>query len=104
EGLDTHVGQAGDSRHGIVGVQSRQYQVTRQRGLYGNLRGFQIADLPNHDDVWVLSKDGSQGSGEIQIDAWVDLCLPYTGQVVFDRVFNRQDIGRARIQPPQGCI
>ncbi len=43
KGLDTHVGQARDGAGGVVGVQGGQHQVAGERGLDGDLRGFEVA-------------------------------------------------------------
>jgi len=41
--------------------------------LHRDLRGFEIADFTDHDHVRVLTQDGAQGAGEIQLDARIDL-------------------------------
>ena len=77
ERLNAHVGQSCDGTGGIVGVQRGQNQMTGHGGLNGNLCGFKIANLTNHDDVRVLPEDGSQGFGKGQIYLGIDLCLAY---------------------------
>ena len=92
EGLDAHVGEAGDSACCIVGVQGGQHQVARHGSLNGNLSRFKITNLTNHDDVGVLTKNGAQGFGKGQIDLGIDLGLPHTRQLVLDGVFHRHDV------------
>ena len=82
-----HVDQARDGAGGIVGVQRGQHQVARQRSLHGDLRGLEIADFTDHDDVRVLAQDGTQGLGEGQVDFGIDLGLADAVQLVLDRVF-----------------
>ena len=64
EGLDAHVGQARDGARRVVGVQRGQHQVAGERGLDGDLRGLEVADLADHDHVRVLAQDGAQRLGE----------------------------------------
>ncbi len=52
----------------VVGVQRGQHQVAGERGLDGDLRGFEVADFTDHDDVRVLAQDGAQGLGKGQVD------------------------------------
>ena len=49
--------KAGDRTGGVVGMQRAEHEVTRQRRLHGDHRGFAIADLAEQDGVWVLSED-----------------------------------------------
>ena len=72
-----------------------------QRCLYGNLRSFQIADFTDHDDVRILPQNRAQCFGKRHVYARIDLGLSDPGQFVFDRVFDRQDVGAAFIQPRQ---
>jgi hypothetical protein len=101
ERFDAHVEQAGDGRGGVVGVQGRQHQVAGERSLHRDLRGFQVADLADHDHVRVLAQDRAQGLGEAHVDARVDLGLADADQVVLDRVFHRHDVGGGRVQARQ---
>ena len=93
EGLDAHVGQAGHRAGRVVGVQRRQHQVAGQRGLHRDLRGLMVADLADHDHVRILAQDGAQRLGEGQVDLGIDLGLADAGQLVLDRVLDRQHIG-----------
>ena len=52
--------QVGDCRRGVVGVEGAQDKVACQRCLDGNFRSFRVADLPDHDDVGVLTQDVAQ--------------------------------------------
>ena len=61
ERLDAHVEQAGDGRRGVVGVQRGEHQVAGERGLDRDLRGLEVADLADHDDVGVLPQEASAG-------------------------------------------
>ena len=101
ERFNAHVGQARDGTGRIVGVQSGQHQVTCHGGLDGNLRGFKIANLANHDDVRVLSQNGAQGLGKGQINFGIDLRLTHARQLIFNRVFHRHDVAARGVQTLQ---
>src|SRR5204862_3727178 len=53
--LDAHIAQARHRRGGRVGVHGRQHEEAGPRRLRGDLRGFQVADLADHDDVGIMS-------------------------------------------------
>ena len=59
ERLDPHVLQSGHGADCRIGVEGRQHQVASQRRLNRNFSGLEITDLPHHDHVGVLSKNGS---------------------------------------------
>ena len=73
--LDAHVEQAVDSRWRIVGMERREHHMTRERRLDRDLRGLEISNLTDHDDVGVLAKRRSQRRREVQTDAVVHLHL-----------------------------
>ena len=64
-----------------------------------NLCSFKIADFTNHDDIRVLPQNRSQRFGKTQVNLGIHLGLAHAGQLVFNRVFNRQNILRAGVQP-----
>ena len=46
-----------------------------QRGLGCDLRGFEVTDFADHDDIGILAQDGAQQGGEGQADLRFDLNL-----------------------------
>ena len=74
-----------------------QHQVAGERGLDRDLRGLEVADLADHDHVGVLAQDRAQRLGEREVDLRVDLRLADAGQLVLDRVLDRQDVGGAGV-------
>ncbi len=83
--------------------------MAREARLDRDLRRFQVANFPDHDDIGILAKNRPQTSGEGHVRPLVDLRLPYSGQVVFDRILYRKDIhgpraefGQRRVQG--GCL
>src|SRR5450759_1748153 len=68
-------------------------------GEIRDLETSQIADFADHDDVRVLPQNRAQCFGKRHVDARIDLSLADAVQLVFDRIFDRQDIGAGGIQP-----
>ncbi|MCY1176656.1 hypothetical protein D9M73_169370 [compost metagenome] len=66
--------------------------MTGLGGLDGDLGGFQVADLANHDHVRVLAQEGAQGLGEVHTLFRVDVDLVDAFQVDFHRVLGGGDI------------
>src|SRR5438093_1501616 len=72
-GLHAHILKPRDRRRRVVRVQRREDEVTGERGLDRDFRGFQIANLPDEDDVGVLPHDdGLAVHGRNRRDADVD--------------------------------
>ena len=85
-------------------MQRGQHQVPGERSLHGDLRGLQVADLADHDDVRVLPEDRPQGYGEGHVDARVDLDLADPRQVVLHRVLDGEDVAGAGVEPRQAGV
>ena len=104
-GINSHVHEATDHIKHIVGMHRGKHQVAGQRGLYGDLRGFGVADLAHHDLVRVMAQDGAQAAREGQPFLLVDRNLQYARQLVFNRILDGDDLvlpvvdlGNRRIQ------
>ncbi len=102
--LQPHVAQPGDGGGGRVGVHRGQHQMPGQRRLHRDLRGLQVADLADHDDVRVLPQDRAQQGGEVQPDLRLDLDLVDARELVLDRVLDRDDLARDRVERQQPGI
>ncbi|OIQ77617.1 hypothetical protein GALL_406830 [mine drainage metagenome] len=96
--FDPHVEQPVDGTRGIVGMKRRQHHVSGECGLHGDLGGLQVADFSDHDDVRILPHDRSQGVGEGQPDLGLDLDLIDPFHLVFDWIFNRQNLEVGLVQ------
>src|SRR6185436_12150192 len=94
EGFHTHVAQTSERTDCGVGVQRGHHQVSRERGLHGDVRGFQVADFADHHHVRVLAQDGAQSAREGHLDLGVHLRLADAVDVVLDRILDRQDVAR----------
>ena len=101
EGLHSHVHEAGDRAGGVIGVQGGEHEVTRKRGLDGNLGGLQVADLAHHDDVGVLAEEGAEGGGEGEADGVVDRHLHDALDLVFDGVLGGEELHVGRVHDAQ---
>src|SRR5690606_13836254 len=93
ERLNAHVQQAADGGGRVVGVQGGEHQVAGERRLDRDLRGLEVSNLADHDDVGVLAKERAQRHREVKPDVIVHLHLVDAGQVVLHRVFRGADVG-----------
>jgi len=75
-----------------LGMQRGQHQMAGQRGMNGDMRGFGVADLADHDHVGVLADEGAHRGGKGEADRRLDLRLVDAGDFVFDRVFDGEDL------------
>src|SRR6266545_3736966 len=60
--LNTDIDQTGDGRRSVVGVQCAENKVSRQAGIGRDTRGFEVANLANHNDVWRLAQNRAWSS------------------------------------------
>ena len=81
-----------------------KHQVTGERRLNGNLRGFQVAHFTDHDDVRVLAQEGAQRFAEGHADRFIDGHLHDAFDVIFDRVFGGEQFGIDGVDPAQAGI
>ena len=61
----------------------------------GDVGGLGIAHLADHDHVGILAHEGAHRRGESQADRGLHLRLIDAGDLVFDRVFDGQDLARS---------
>ena len=85
-------------RSRCFGVQRCQHEMTGQRRVNGDARSLRIAHFADHDDVGILSNERAHRRGEGQTDRGLHLRLIDPGDFVFDRIFDRQDLARWRIE------
>ena len=65
-----------------------EHQVSGKRGVDGDLRGFGVADFAHHDLVGIVTQNRTQAAGKGQALLFVDRNLRNADDLVFDRVFN----------------
>lgn len=92
ERFDSHIVEPRDGTGGIVGVQSGEHLVTGESRFDGDIGGFVVANFPDHDDVGILAEDGAEGIGEAETDFGFDGDLINSGELVFDGIFDGDDI------------
>ena len=56
---------------------------------------------PTQDDVGILAQDRAQRAGERQLDLLVDLRLVDAGDLILDRILDRDDVGLLRLHRRQ---
>ena len=66
--------------------------MSGERGLNCDLRGFQVANFADHDDIGVVPQDGAQQTREIQPDLRLYLDLRDPGKLILNRIFDRDDV------------
>ncbi|MNV98953.1 hypothetical protein D3C71_1942650 [compost metagenome] len=72
--------------------------------LNGNLGGLAIPHFPNHDDVGVLPQNGTQCIRKRQVNLRVNLNLIDAFELVFDWIFNGDDLVRLSIDLGQRSV
>ena len=91
-GLDAHVQEAAQHVQHIVGVNGGEHQVACERGVDGDLRGFLISNFADHDFVGVMTQDGTQPACKCQALLFVDGDLRDALDLIFHRIFDRDDL------------
>ncbi len=90
--LHADIDEPGDGVGGVVRVQRREHQVSRERRLHGDLRRFLVTNLADQDDVGILPQNRAQRRGEREAGLLLHLDLDDPLHPVFDRVFDRDDV------------
>ena len=81
------VAQALDGFNNAGAVESGEDEVARFGGSEGELGGFFVPDFADHDDVGVLPKGGTEGSGEA-VGIGVEFPLREVGLLVLEDIFD----------------
>src|SRR6185503_12893925 len=90
--LDSHVEESANNVNDVVGVDGREYQMARQRGLNGYLRSFGVADFTDHYLVRVVTQYAAKTASEGQPLLLVDGNLRDALKLILDRVFDGDDL------------
>ena len=104
ERLHIHVEQACNAADGIVRVERAENKVTRHRRANRDVRGFDIANFADHDDVWVLPQNVTETFGECEIDLRFNIDLRNARQPIFHRLFDGDDAPLHGIDAGQEAI
>ena len=76
----------------VVGVQRAENEVTGETGVDRDAGGLEIANFTDHDDVRRLAQDGAQRRRESHADLGIHLHLIDPVHLIFDRVFDGDDL------------
>ena len=96
--LHADIDETVDGGRRVVGVHGGQHQVAGDGGAHGDLGRLAVANLAHRHDVGVLAQDGAQAAGEGHARFLVDLHLVHAVDVVFHRVFQRDEVHRIGVQ------
>ena len=102
--LDAHVQKASNHVDHVIGVDGGEHQVSGEGGINGDLRGFHVADFAHHDLVGVMTQNRTQSAGKRQPLLLVDRNLRDAAQLVFHRIFNRNDLVFVGLDLVHGCV
>ena len=80
----------------VVGVQGGENQVAGQRGLHGDLRRFLVANFADQHHVRVVAQNRAQPAREGQAGLFGNLDLVDALELIFDRVFDGDDLADRR--------
>ena len=78
--------------------ESRQYKVARKRHFNRDFSRFEVTNLTDHDDIWILTEKRSQGRRKVKGDSVIHLTLIDARRVKFYRVFGCRNIIGCLIQ------
>ena len=63
-----------------------------ERGMNCDVRGLGVAYLADHDHVGILANERAQSSRKSQANLRLDLGLVDSGDLVFDRILNGENL------------
>src|SRR5512140_1210639 len=92
EGFDPDLEDPEQCADGVLRVEGGDDLVAGERHLDDRLGGKLVPDLPDHDDVRVMPKQGFKEVLEVHPGLLVDLSLDDAVDFVFDRILDGQDL------------
>src|SRR5260370_25700412 len=81
-----------------------QQQVTRLSCFEGDSGGFLISNFAYQNDVRVLPQNRAQTSGESDSCLRINLHLIHAFELIFDGIFDGDDVLGWRLQPVECCV
>src|SRR5258708_5865748 len=90
--IQPHMQETADHVEDVVGMYRGEHQMSGQRGLHRDLRGFRIANLAHHDLIRVMAQDGSQAARKGESFLLVHRDLQDARKLILDRVFDGDDL------------
>ena len=104
ERRNTHVQKAGQRGRCIIGMQGRENHVAGLGGFNGDVGGFQVTNLTDHNNIRVLTQEGSECGSKRQTLFFIDVDLVDARQVNLGRIFCRRNVHIFRVQNTQAGI
>src|SRR6266581_3515331 len=104
EQIDVHVHEAADHVEYVVRVDGGENEVPRERGLHGDVGRLRVAYLAHHDLVGIVPQDRAQPPREGEPLLFVDRDLQHSGELVFHRVLDRDDLVLAVVDLRDGGV
>ena len=95
---DAHIHEAFDRLSGTLRMERREDEVSRHRCLHRDRRRFEISDLTDHDDIWILTKESLQSTTIRVVFLLIDFTLDHSLQFIFDRIFEGDDLAFRSIE------
>ena len=89
--LHSHVDQAREGPGGVVGVERGEYQMPGERRLHRDLGGLGVADFADQNNVRVVAQNRPEPARKGEPGLFVDLNLIDALELIFNRVFHRDD-------------
>src|SRR3989339_121040 len=93
KGRNTNINQAADGGGTIISVEGTENKMPSHGRLDGNLGGFHIPDLADHDDVGILPEKGLERCGKGHAHFFFDIDLVDPLKVELHRIFGGEDLG-----------
>ena len=89
---NSHICHAVQCTNCVIGMHGGYNQMAGNRSLHRNRCRLLISDLTDHDDIRILTENGSQCGCKSQIHFIIYLNLVDSLYVSLNRIFNRYDI------------
>ena len=70
-------------------------------GLHGHLRGFNVANFPNKNHIWILPQNAAQNIGERVPLLVINWNLRATLSVILNRILNGDGVERLHVNLAQ---
>src|SRR3989339_1679782 len=87
--FDPHIDEPGNGRYRVICVKGGKYKMARKRCAYGYFRSLTIPDFTNHNDIRILTQQGTKCGGKIITDVGLDLGLIDSLHFILNGIFNR---------------
>ena len=99
-----HIEHSRDGGPRRVGVECREHEVARERGVDRKICRLFVADFSHHNNVGVLPHEGTQAGGKGHTNVRLDLRLVDARHLVLNRVLNSGDVDVRFVQNIQNGV